>query len=60
MEKRSLSTREVADLIGRKQDFVRELALDGRLEVHADSAFGKRKSNRYTRRSVVAYLARIK
>lgn len=53
-----LTTPEVAGIIGREQDFVRELALDGRLEVHADSAFGDRKSNRYTRRSVLVYFAR--
>jgi hypothetical protein len=52
-----LPTPEVAKCIRREQDFVRELALDGRLEVHADSAFGERKSNRYTHRSVVLYFA---
>jgi len=53
-----LTTPEVATTIRREQDFVRELGNDGRLEVHSDSAFGERKTNRYTRRSVLVYFAR--
>lgn len=50
--------KEVCEAIQRGPDFVRELIDDGRLETHADSAFGELKSNRITRRSVVVYLAR--
>jgi len=53
-----LTVPEVAKTIGREQDFVRELIAEGRLESHADSAFGERKSNRVTRRSVLVYFAR--
>jgi len=57
--KKSLySVPETAKAIGRKDDFVRELIDDGRLEAHADSAFGSLKSNRVTRRSIAVYLAR--
>jgi hypothetical protein len=49
---------ETAKTIGREQDFVRELIQEGRLEAHADSAFGTRKSNLVTRRSVLVYFAR--
>jgi hypothetical protein len=49
---------ETAKAIGREQDFVRELIAEGRLEAHADSAFGARKSNLVTRRSILVYLAR--
>lgn len=52
-----LLTREVAGEIGRAQAFVRELIESGRLEAHQDSAFGTRKSNVVTRRSVLLYLA---
>jgi hypothetical protein len=44
--------------IGREQDYVRELIDLGRLEAHQDSAFGTRKSNLVTRRSIAVYLAR--
>jgi hypothetical protein len=50
-----LSTKEVAGVIDRKTKFVRELIDAGQLETHADSAFGKRTTNRITRRSVVLY-----
>lgn len=56
--KATLNTQEVGQVIGREQDFVRKLIEDGRLEAHADSAFGERKSNRVTRRSVLVYFAR--
>lgn len=57
-KKALLTTVEVAKIIGREEDFVRELIAEGRLESHADSAFGVRKSNRVTRRSVLVYFAR--
>ncbi|HMJ06382.1 MAG TPA: hypothetical protein VK474_09035 [Chthoniobacterales bacterium] len=57
-KKALLTTKEVAQVIGREQDFVRELIQEGRLESHADSAFGLMKSNRVTRRSVLVYFAR--
>lgn len=49
---------ETGKTIGREQDFVRELIELGRLEAHADSAFGTRKSNLITRRSIAVYFAR--
>ena len=57
-KKALLTTPEVAKVITFGEDFVRELIDDGRLEVHADSAFGERKTNRVTRRSVLVYFAR--
>lgn len=57
-KKALLTVPEVGKVIGREQDFVRELIDNGRLEAHADSAFGERKSNRVTRRSVLIYFAR--
>lgn len=50
-------TDEVAEVIGRSIQYVRALIEDGRLEAHQDSAFGERKSNLITRRSVLIYLA---
>jgi hypothetical protein len=57
LRKKLLHPREVARIIGRELDYVRELVEAGRLEAHQDSAFGERKSNRITRRSVALYLA---
>ena len=57
-KKALLTTPEVGKVIGRAQDYVRELIDQGRLESHADSAFGQQKSNMVTRRSVLVYLAR--
>jgi hypothetical protein len=57
--KKSLfTTPEVCKVICRGRDYVRELIAQGRLESHADSAFGQQKSNTVTRRSVLVYLAR--
>jgi hypothetical protein len=50
-------TDEVAEVIGRSIQYVRALIEAGRLEAHQDSAFGDRKSNLITRRSVLLYLA---
>lgn len=52
-------TDEVADVIGRSTQFVRELIDDGRLEAHQDSAYGERKTNLVTRRSVLLYQVSI-
>jgi hypothetical protein len=52
------SVREAAKAIGREQDFVRKLIELGRLEAHADSAFGTQKTNLVTRRSILVYHAR--
>lgn len=56
--KKLLTTDEVARCLGREVDFVRQLVEAGKLEAHQDSAFGKRLSNRITRRSVAVHLAR--
>src|SRR3954471_8373513 len=52
-----MRTDEVASAIHRSENFARYLGDDGRLELHRDTAKGSRQSNRYTRRSVVLYLA---
>lgn len=53
-----LRTDEVASIIGRREEFVRRLGDEGRLERHRDSALsGGRPSGTYTRRSVLLYLA---
>lgn len=49
------SVREAAKAIAREDDFVRKLIELGRLEAHADSAFGTQKSNVVTRRSILVY-----
>jgi hypothetical protein len=56
-EKPLYRTNEVAETIGRDQAYVRVLVEAKRLEAHRDSAFGTRKSNLITRRSLVLYLA---
>src|SRR5437763_423877 len=56
-EKPLYRTDEVCKAIGREQAYVRALIEAGRLEAHQDSAFGIRKSNLVTRRSVLLYLA---
>jgi hypothetical protein len=53
-----LNTREVGNVLGREQDFVRALVDAGKLETHKDSALGERESNRITSRSVLLHLAR--
>lgn len=50
-------TDEVAEVIGRSTQYVRELIDGGRLEAHQDSAYGTRKTSLVTRRSVLLYLA---
>jgi hypothetical protein len=50
-------TDEVADVIGRSTQYVRQLIEGGRLEAHQDSAYGERKTSLVTRRSVLLYLA---
>lgn len=57
--RKHLTTEEVAGILGRKADFVRQLVEEGKLESLQDSAFGTRLSNRITRRSVAVHLARI-
>jgi hypothetical protein len=52
VKKNLLTTGEVARFIGRNEDYVRQLLDEGRMEYHADSAFG----TRVTRRSVLYYL----
>jgi hypothetical protein len=52
-------TDEVADVIGRSIAYVRALIEEGRLEAHQDSAFGERKTNLVTRRSVLLYQVSI-
>ena len=59
VKKRLLRTDEVAEIIGREQQYVRELIEQGRLEAHRDSAFGQRKSSLVTSRSVLLYLVSI-
>ena len=56
-QKSLLRTDEVAGVIGRSKQFVRELIEQGRLEAHVDCAWGTRESSRVTRRSVILYLA---
>lgn len=46
---------ETAKTIGREVDFARKLIELGRLEAHADSAFGTQKTNLVTRRSILVY-----
>jgi hypothetical protein len=46
---------ETAKTIAREGDFVRKLIELGRLEAHADSAFGTQKTNLVTRRSILVY-----
>lgn len=50
-------TDEVAEVIGRSIQYVRQLIEEGRLEAHQDSAYGDRKTSLVTRRSVLLYLA---
>jgi hypothetical protein len=47
--------RETVETIRREDDFVRKLIELGRLEAHADSAFGTQKTNLVTRRSILVY-----
>lgn len=49
------SVKETGKAIGREDDFVRKLIELGRLEAHADSAFGTQKTNLVTRRSILVY-----
>jgi hypothetical protein len=57
--KNLLRTGEVAAVIGRSPQFVRELVEQGKLEAHVSSAYGEgiRESPLITRRSVILYLA---
>lgn len=57
-KKATLNTQEVGQVIGFGDDYVRKLIEDGRLEAHADSAFGTRPTYRVTRRSILVYFAR--